>query len=74
MAELTPPTRDLIHRAVTLADEMGHPFAGSEHLLLSITEAEDDLAARRILATTGALPDVTRLLDELFGRGSPRRL
>ena len=54
MAELTPPTRDLISRAEALADEMGHDWMGSEHLLLAITEADDDLAARRILNETGA--------------------
>ncbi|HKX48021.1 MAG TPA: Clp protease N-terminal domain-containing protein [Gaiellaceae bacterium] len=68
MAELTPPTRDLISRAEALADEMGHDWMGSEHLLLAITEADDDLAARRILNETGALPAVKEYLGKLFGR------
>ena len=41
---------------------------GSEHLLLAITEADDDLAARRILNETGALPAVKEYLGKLFGR------
>ena len=68
MAELTPPTRDLISRAEALADEMGYDWMGSEHLLLAITEADDDLAARRILNETGALPAVKEYLGKLFGR------
>ena len=68
MAELTPPTRDLIQRAGALADEMGHAFAGSEHLLLAIVEADDELAAHRVLHDTGSLPSVEQRLVELFGR------
>ena len=68
MAEQTPPTRELVYRAEALADEMGHPLVGSEHLLLAITEADDDLAAHRILRETGALPAVRQYLDEMFGR------
>lgn len=67
MAELTRPTRDLIQKAGELADEMGHPFVGSEHLLLAIVEADDDLAAYRILQETGSLSAVGQHLAEMFG-------
>ena len=68
MAELSPPVRELIRTAEALADEMAHPFVGSEHLLLAIVEADDDLAAHRILAETGGLQGVRRYLEEMFGR------
>ena len=68
MAELTPPTRELLQRAGALADGMGHAFAGSEHLLLAIVEADDDLAAHRILNETGGMPAVRQRLSEMFGR------
>ena len=68
MAELTPPTRNLIERASTLADQMGHAFVGSEHVLLAIVEADDDLAAYRILRETGGLSAVEQRLSEMFGR------
>ena len=71
MAEPTPPTRDLITRAMAIADEMGHGLMGSEHLLLAITEANESVAAHRILRETGALPAVRRYLDEMFGRSEP---
>ena len=72
MAQPTPPTRDLIGRAMALADEMGHGLMGSEHLLLAMTEADESLAARRILRETGALPAVRQHLDEMFGRLEPQ--
>lgn len=72
MADPDPPTRDLIGRAYALADEMGHALMGSEHLLLAITEANDNLAAHRILRETGALTAVKQYLDEMFGRSDRR--
>lgn len=71
VAEPTPPTRDLIRRAQALADEMGHGLMGSEHLLLAMTEANDSVAAHRILRETGAFPAVKQYLDEMFGRSGP---
>ncbi|HEV7642028.1 MAG TPA: Clp protease N-terminal domain-containing protein [Gaiellaceae bacterium] len=68
MAELTPPTRDLIQKAGALADEMGHAFVGSEHLLLAMVEADDDLAAHRILHEAGSISAVEQRLAEMFGR------
>jgi hypothetical protein len=44
MAELIPPTRDLIERASALADRMGHALVGSEHLLFAMVEADDSAA------------------------------
>jgi ATP-dependent Clp protease ATP-binding subunit ClpA len=68
MADLTPPTRDLIEQASSLADRMGHAFVGSEHLLLAIVQADDDLAAHRVLRETGSIPVVEHRLAEMFGR------
>jgi len=68
IAELTPPTRDLIQKASALADEMGHAFVGSEHLLLAMVEADDDLAAHRILHETGSISAVDQRLAEMFSR------
>jgi ATP-dependent Clp protease ATP-binding subunit ClpA len=68
MAELMPPTRDLIERASALADRMGHALVGSEHLLLAMVEADDDLAAHRILRETGGLSAIEQRLSEMFGR------
>jgi ATP-dependent Clp protease ATP-binding subunit ClpA len=56
MAEQSPPTRKLIERAESLADQMGHPFVGSEHLLLAIVDSDDTVAAHRVLRESGALP------------------
>lgn len=68
MAELTPLTQDLIQRASALADEMGHRFVGSEHLLLAMVEAGDDVAAHRILAETNSVSAIDGYLAEMFGR------
>ena len=71
MAQPTPPTRDLIQRAM-VADEMGHGLMGSEHFLLAIAQSNDSVAAHRILRETGALPAVKQHLDEMFGRSEPQ--
>jgi len=68
MAELTPPTRDLIQKADALADQMGHAFAGSEHLLPALVKADEGLAAHRILAETGSISPVERRLSAMHGR------
>jgi hypothetical protein len=47
---------------------MGHSFVGSEHVLLAMVEANDDLAAHRILKETGGLSSVEQRLSEMFGR------
>lgn len=67
MAKLMPPTHDLIQKAHSLADEMGHPLVGSEHLLLAMVQADDNLAAHRILCEAGSFPAVERRLSEMFG-------
>jgi ATP-dependent Clp protease ATP-binding subunit ClpA len=68
MAELMPPTRNLIERAIALADLMGRAFVGSEHVVLAMVEADDDLAAHRILRERGGLSAVEQRLSEMFGR------
>ena len=47
-------------------------IAAGEHLLLAFTEANDSVAAHRILRETGALPAVKLYLDEMFGRSEPQ--
>jgi hypothetical protein len=47
---------------------MGHAWVGSEHLLLAIVEADDNLAAHRILRETGGISAVEQRLSEMFGR------
>jgi ClpA/ClpB-like protein len=43
---------------------MGHPFVGSEHLLLAIVDSDDTVAAHRVLRESGALK---QYLSEIFG-------
>lgn len=42
-------TRILLRRAMTLASEMEHGFAGSEHILLAVSEEKDSSAAKALL-------------------------
>jgi ATP-dependent Clp protease ATP-binding subunit ClpA len=70
MAEPSPPARELIGRAEALADEMGHPVMGTEHLLLAIVEADDGNAAHRILRETGSLEGVEAYLERMFRRSN----
>ena len=68
LSELQPPTRDLIRRAHALADEMGHPLVGTEHLLLAMVRADENIAAHRILVETDSLSAVEQQLTKIFGR------
>jgi ATP-dependent Clp protease ATP-binding subunit ClpA len=67
MSELPPPTHDLIERARELADEMGHTFVGTEHLLFAMVKADENIAAHRILDETGSLSAVAEQLTKMFG-------
>ena len=73
MAELSPPTRESLRRAEAIADEMGHPLMGTEHLLLAIVESDDGEAAHRILRETGPLKGVEAYLKRMFRRSNAQR-
>jgi hypothetical protein len=67
--------REDAQRALAAAGEharrLGHPYLGTEHVLLALAEQADSLAGR-VLADLGVTPaKVERAIDGLAARGSP---
>jgi len=69
--KFTQKAQNSLRRAKTLAEEMGHSYIGSEHLLLGLS-AEPDSIASRLLGARGAdLALLQKSLVEVVGIGTP---
>ena len=69
--KFTQKAQGSLRRAHALAEEMGHTYIGSEHLLLGLC-AEPDSIAYRLLGTRGAtLALLQKHLVEAVGIGAP---
>ncbi len=69
--KFTEKARSAIEKAQETADEFGHSYVGTEHLLLGIAREEDGLGSR-VLRENGLTPDfLAELLEKFVGRGAP---
>jgi ATP-dependent Clp protease ATP-binding subunit ClpC len=70
LGKLTRRGRQVVERAQQAAPaSFGHNYAGTEHLLLALTEDVDSLAAK-VLARAGITPPVVRqAIEARIGRG-----
>lgn len=69
-SRFTPAAERALQHALKEAKEFGHPYIGTEHLLLGLLSEEDCVAAR-ILNGRGIRYDPTKkLLGTLIGRGT----
>jgi len=57
---LTPRTKRVIELAVEEARQMGHPYIGTEHLLLGLVQESEGIAAE-VLRSLGVSPEKLRL-------------
>ena len=63
-----------LERSLTLAEELGHTYLGSEHLLLGLLKETEGVASR-LMISKGITPDkVLKKLEQLIGTGSPTLL
>ena len=63
-----------LERSLNIAEEMGHAYMGSEHLLYGLLKEADGVAAR-LLLTKGITPEkLKRKMGEMIGIGSPSLL
>ena len=70
----TEKANNVINHAIESAQEMGHSYVGSEHILLGLLK-ESDSAACRILEEAGVSADVIEeKIKTQIGVGSPTRL
>ncbi len=73
-AEFSAGARAALDKAASIAQEMNHPYIGTEHILLAILRDRKCGACRRFSAM-GADPDELRVAAEasIVGRGEPVR-
>lgn len=69
MAELTGSVEALLNQARELADARGHALAGTEHLLLAMTQQSKDSFARRLLDEVGATEPLQARIEDTIGAG-----
>ena len=63
-----------LERSLNIAEEMGHSYLGSEHLLYGLIKEHDGVAAR-LLLTKGISPEkLRRKMEEWIGIGTPSLL
>ncbi len=63
-----------LERSLSLAEELGHTYLGSEHLLLGLLKETEGVASR-LMISKGITPDkVRKKLEQLIGTGSPTLL
>ena len=71
---LTPKAENVLNAALQVAQELGHTYIGSEHLLIALCDVEDAIAFK-ILETRGVHGnDVRKYVEELTGIGVPTSL
>ena len=70
----TPKAQNVISKAQAIAEEIGHNYIGSEHLLLALCNEKDSVASK-LLSDKGALyTNIKNHLIEIYGEGMPSKL
>ena len=76
LLELTPRARQVLHASAKEAEQLGHAYIGTEHLLLGLLAESDGIAAQviRRLGVTEAIRETLRevMTGEGYSRGSNR--
>ena len=70
----TEKANHVINLAITSAEELGHNYIGSEHLLLGILKEDAGLGAQALRESDVQTEDVEKLIKENIGVGEPTRL
>ena len=67
----TEKAKLVIEKAQSAAEEMGHSYVGTEHLLLGIAREGDGVGAKALLRSGFDEELITELVEKLVGRGVP---
>lgn len=70
----TQKANDVINLAIKAAENFGHNYIGSEHILLGILQEGSGLGAEVLNNKGVTADDIERLIEENIGRGNPTRL
>ena len=67
---LTKKAQNALTKSLTAAEELGHTYVGTEHLLIGLTEEEDSAAARILDGKGVTSPRLREAVTEISGAGS----
>jgi len=67
----TEKARAVIERAQNAAQELGHSYVGTEHLLLGVARETDGVGAKVLLRSGFDEELIAELVEKLVGRGAP---
>ena len=67
----TQKANEVLNLAITAAEDYGHNYVGSEHILLSITRDGTTPAAEILIDNGTAYDDLRQAVIELVGLGTP---
>jgi ATP-dependent Clp protease ATP-binding subunit ClpA len=67
MTKFTQRVEELLADAREIAEARGHAFAGTEHLLLAMTQQSDEAFARRLLDEIGATAELQTRIEAVIG-------
>ena len=70
----TEKANHVINLAITSAEELGHNYIGSEHLLLGILKEDAGLGAQALRESGVQTEDVEKLIEGEYRRGGATRL
>lgn len=69
--KFTEKARSAISGAQQAAEEMGHSYVGTEHLLLGIAREGEGLGARMLVRSGLDAQTITEFIEKCVGRGTP---
>ena len=72
--KFTQKAQNVLSRALTIAEELGHTYVGSEHLLLSLSSERDSVATKLLSSRGATYESLKARLTQTVGIGSPCRL
>jgi len=70
----TQKANQALNKAITAAEQLGHTYVGSEHLLLGLTQTEDCVAAGLLSEKGVTAEKIEELIKSTVGVGTPSRL
>ena len=71
---LTKKAQNALTKSLTAAEELGHTYVGTEHLLIGLSEEEDSAAARILDGKGVTSPRLREAVTEISGTGSKTAL
>jgi len=72
--KFTQKAENVIKQSLVIAEELGHTYIGTEHLLIALSSESDSVSARILSAHSQTPAALRKKLSEICGVGSPTEL